>query len=132
MASPARSSSSLTWRRGRIARRRAGIPPPGCGRCSRRVAVTAITSFVVQAAGILGCWAASAGWTASAGLACAIVAGIAVTRFRGAASPLMVRTDRPPEKRPICDAEPAGRDERAGHLVLLDPIEAGHDEDQMH
>lgn len=29
-------------------RRRAGIPPPGCGRRGRRVAVTAITSFVVQ------------------------------------------------------------------------------------
>ena len=84
---------------------------------------------------MLGCWAASAGWTASAGLACAIVTGIAVTRFRGAASLLIVLTDRPPEKPPICEAEPArhaGRDKRAGHVVLLDLIEASHHEDQMH
>jgi hypothetical protein len=31
-----------------MGRRRADIPSPGCRRCGRRVAVTAITSFVVQ------------------------------------------------------------------------------------
>ena len=40
------------------------------------------------------------------GLACAIVTGIAVTRFHGAASLLMVLTDRPPEKAPICEQSP--------------------------
>ena len=47
-----------------MGRRRVGIPPSGCGRCGRRVAVTAITSFVVQRSirgtAQLGCQAAYA------------------------------------------------------------------------
>jgi hypothetical protein len=54
MASDAHTSSSLTYRRVRIARRRAVIAHPGRRRRGRRVAVIAITSFVLR--GSLDVW----------------------------------------------------------------------------
>jgi hypothetical protein len=54
MASDAHTSSSLTYRRVRIARRRAVIAHPGRRRRGRRVAVIAISSFVLR--GSLDVW----------------------------------------------------------------------------
>jgi hypothetical protein len=99
-------------------RRKAGIPPPGCRRRGRRVAVTAITSFVVQHSWDVGPRPRNG---PPARLACAVATRSAVTRGHPATSLLIVPAVVQPKKRPTCEAAPqyAVGDERARHVILL-------------
>ena len=119
MASDARTSSSLTYRRVRIARYGVVMADPERERPGRRVVVDAITLFMVESSARPG---RAAGMGRGRGTGMPGVTGIVVIWF-GVPVPLeVVLADMQLEKRPVCVAEPterAGRGERAGHVVLL-------------
>jgi len=83
-----------------------------------------------SAAGMLG---RVCGMDRQRGLACAVVTGSAVTRFRAAASLLIVprlgnpRSGPSAKRRRVCSS---GWD--AGHVILLNPMKASHGEGQMY
>ena len=113
-----RASSPLTYRGTAYRPVRDGHRPPGtwpwCG-CGHR-------NHLIGGTGLAGCQAAAAGWAARAEPGCPGVIRIVAIRFRRAVSLQVVFAEMQVEQCPVRKTEPAkraGRDKRAGHVILL-------------